>query len=140
METKHTKGNWLFNKTSYTILPNGEETSQSYTISTNTDFNQKSIANIRAKSVNDPDGLNHFLYSNEECVANAELICDAGNTFQKCHLLPSQLLQQRDELMEALKQKDNYILALCRIAKKGNPFCDPMGEAEQLIEIQKQQI
>lgn len=43
----------------------------------------------------------------EEAEDNAELICDAGNTFQKCHLLPSQLLQQRDELMEALmKLKD----------------------------------
>ena len=34
--------------------------------------------------------------------ANAELIADAGNTAQKCGLLPSELLQQRDELKEAL--------------------------------------
>ena len=34
--------------------------------------------------------------------ANAELICDAGNTAQKCGLLPSELLKQRDELREAL--------------------------------------
>ena len=34
--------------------------------------------------------------------ANAELICDAGNTAQKCGLLPSELLKQRDELKEAL--------------------------------------
>ena len=30
------------------------------------------------------------------------LIADAGNTTQKCGLLPSELLQQRDELREAL--------------------------------------
>ena len=36
--------------------------------------------------------------------ANAVLIADAGNTAQKCGLLPSELLRQRDELREALKQ------------------------------------
>ena len=39
----------------------------------------------------------------EELQANATLICDAGNTAQKCGLLPSELLQQRDELKEALE-------------------------------------
>jgi len=33
---------------------------------------------------------------------DAELICDAGNTAQKCGLLPSELLRQRDELRELL--------------------------------------
>lgn len=33
---------------------------------------------------------------------DAELICDAGNTAQKCGLLPSELLRQRNELREAL--------------------------------------
>ena len=37
-----------------------------------------------------------------EAEHNAELICDAGNTAQKCGLLPSELLRQRDELREAL--------------------------------------
>ena len=36
----------------------------------------------------------------DEMHANAELICDAGNTAQKCGLLPSELLRQRDELKE----------------------------------------
>lgn len=35
---------------------------------------------------------------------NAALICDAGNTAQKCGLLPSDLLKQRDELREALTE------------------------------------
>lgn len=39
----------------------------------------------------------------DELQANALLIADAGNTAQKCGLLPSELLQQRDELREALQ-------------------------------------
>ena len=38
----------------------------------------------------------------DEVERNAMLIADAGNTAQKCGLLPSELLQQRDELREAL--------------------------------------
>jgi hypothetical protein len=34
---------------------------------------------------------------------NASLIIDAGNTAQKCGLLPSELLRQRDELKEQLE-------------------------------------
>ena len=33
---------------------------------------------------------------------NLRLVLDAGNTAQKCGLLPSELLRQRDELREAL--------------------------------------
>lgn len=40
----------------------------------------------------------------DEVERNALLIADAGNTAQKCGLLPSELLQQRDELREALNQ------------------------------------
>ena len=40
----------------------------------------------------------------EESKANALLIADAGNTAQKCGLLPSELLRQRDELREALAE------------------------------------
>ena len=38
----------------------------------------------------------------EQYKALAELFADAGNTAQKCGLLPSELLRQRDELKEAL--------------------------------------
>lgn len=34
---------------------------------------------------------------------NAALIVDAGNTYQKCEVLPSELLKQRNELLAALK-------------------------------------
>lgn len=35
--------------------------------------------------------------------ADAELIADAGTTANKCGLLPSEILKQRDELLEACK-------------------------------------
>ena len=38
----------------------------------------------------------------DEAQANAILIADAGTTANKCQLLPSELLVQRDELLEAL--------------------------------------
>lgn len=38
-----------------------------------------------------------------------ELFADAGNTAQKCGLLPSELLKQRDELKESLVK----IMAIC---------------------------
>ena len=46
----------------------------------------------------------HNGYPREQRLADAVLIADAGNTAQKCGLLPSGLLRQRDELKEALEQ------------------------------------
>ena len=40
----------------------------------------------------------------DEAEANVKLCCDAGNTAQKCGLLPSELLKQRDELREKLTE------------------------------------
>lgn len=39
----------------------------------------------------------------EEHLANAKLIADAGTTANKCGLLPSELLEQRDEMLEMLQ-------------------------------------
>jgi len=53
------------------------------------------------------DRFENIVICGEIKIANkkdAELICDAGNTAQKCGLLPSELLRQRDELREALKE------------------------------------
>ena len=44
----------------------------------------------------DGECITDHVYTTED----AELICDAGNTAQKCGLLPSELLRQRDELIE----------------------------------------
>lgn len=42
-----------------------------------------------------------------QCKANAELFLDAGNTANKCDLLPSELLKQRDELLHSLTRALN---------------------------------
>jgi hypothetical protein len=47
-----------------------------------------------------------------EAEANMQLCCDAGNTAQKCGLLPSELLQQRDELKEALAEQKRLYFSL----------------------------
>lgn len=45
----------------------------------------------------------------EKMEANAQLIADAGTTANKCGLLPSELLEQRDELLNKLKDLTNRI-------------------------------
>ena len=47
-----------------------------------------------------------------EAYSNAFLCADAGNTAQKCGLLPSELLQQRDELREALAEQKRLYFSL----------------------------
>lgn len=44
--------------------------------------------------------------------ANISLCCDAGNTYQQCGLLPSELLEQRDELLQTLKQIERGVTGL----------------------------
>lgn len=102
METKHTKGEWLVNKVGYRILPYKTETAEKYTISTTTDFYQKSIANIVAQSIDDEDGLNIVRYSNEECLSNAKLIAEAGTVANETGKTPRQLVEENKELLEAL--------------------------------------
>lgn len=43
------------------------------------------------------------------------------------------------EARQRIEEKDKLIVALCKIAKRGNPFCDPMEEAMNLIELEKEQ-
>ena len=78
-----TKGKWQHNKHSRG----------------NIECNGRSIANCMGYSTNIGNG-EHIV----ENYANAELVIDAGNTAQKCGLLPSELLRQRDELKEAMKR------------------------------------
>jgi hypothetical protein len=48
----------------------------------------------------------------EQYKALAELFADAGNTAQKCGLLPSELLRQRDELKEELAEQKRLYFKL----------------------------
>lgn len=43
-----------------------------------------------------------YVYEHDDAI----LIADAGNTYQECGLTPSELLEQRDELLEALELAD----------------------------------
>lgn len=59
--------------------------------------------------------LAKITYNYNEAIANAKLIADAGTTTNKCGLLPSELLEQRDELLEACIKaseiiKSDYLL------------------------------
>lgn len=44
----------------------------------------------------------------EEGIANVELVVDAFNTMNKCGIIPSELLKQRNELLEVLKTFKQY--------------------------------
>ena len=71
----------------------------------------------------------------EEDDANAQLIIDAGNTIQSCGLLPSQLLKQRNELLEALKESQNMLMGVDWSENEGFPECKSVFERnEKLIE------
>ena len=82
-----TKGEWRHNKHSRG----------------NVEANGRSVANCMGYSTNIGRG-EHI----EENYANADLVIDAGNTAQKCGLLPSELLKQRDELKEMLARFMNH--------------------------------
>lgn len=43
-------------------------------------------------------------WSKEEALNNSLVYCDAHNTYNQCNLLSSELLQQNEELKEALHQ------------------------------------
>jgi len=53
---------------------------------------------IKVSFVHDANTENH----REQCLNNSKLICDAGNTYNQTPLLPSELLRQRNELIEVL--------------------------------------
>jgi hypothetical protein len=56
------------------------------------------------KNENDKIIVSAFGNSVEEVRDNALLMVNAGNTIQKCGLLPSELLEQRDELLVFVKR------------------------------------
>ena len=57
--------------------------------------------------------------SNAEVIANAKLIIDAGNTAQKCGLLPSQLLAEVEELRQWKKEQIETVEPLLEKLRKG---------------------
>jgi hypothetical protein len=82
----------------------------------------------------------HHFTSESEAIANAKLTADAGNTAQKCGLLPSELLKQRDELLERLKDliKTHEVHSDKRTAQSNRDLVWSKVNAESIIKIIEQ--
>ncbi len=89
---KGTKGEWE-------VVDNYDNDSKIYVGTDNQEGNE--VYNIET------DEMNYM-----QDFANAQLIADAGNTIQKCDLLPSELLEQRDELLKTLIKAELEIVKL----------------------------
>ncbi len=82
------------------------------------------INSANKTEINSPKGIaiaechRSKMISQLEKEANAQLIADAGTTANKCGLLPSELLEQRNELLETLQ---GTMKALKRMIDKYNP-------------------
>tara|TARA_R110000772_G_scaffold122621_1_gene228865 strand:- start:1474 stop:1818 length:345 start_codon:yes stop_codon:yes gene_type:complete len=72
--------------------------------------------------------LNH-----ERKIADAELIADAGNTIQKCDLLPSELLERCNEAVHLIKGMKLSMQANPSFNPEGGEFFDFVESAEDLI-------
>lgn len=72
----------------------------------------------------------------EECRHDAELIADAGNTAQKCGLLPSELLKQRDDTIDKIETLVGY-LKIWQLGKTPIELDALINEVEEWIEITK---
>jgi len=96
-----TKGDWKIRKTS---LSNGAAISGVYA------------------SQNAGDTELFDSYNNDEIEGNSQLMCDAGNTYQSAYILPSELLQQRNELIDVcqrlLNNEINSNLKMERLIQK----------------------
>lgn len=95
METKYTKGKWVIESTKMA----GTDIVVQTVIKT--DLPQ---IGIKSTIVCDMYG-----YMTEEGKANAKLIADAGTTANKCGLLSSELLEQRNDLLKVLQVLIGYV-------------------------------
>lgn len=76
---------------------------------------------LLAKGVGFPMG------ANDEATDNSKLIVDAFNTTNSCNLLPSELLKQRDELLEGLR------LILSAYVGTFSPNSEVIADTRELI-------
>ena len=64
-------------------------------------------------------------HSIKECEDNAELIADAGNTYQECELLPSELLSKLENIQQSLTEL-YYQVSAVKQDKNGNANINTM--------------
>lgn len=115
MEFQGTKGEWKVVGVDYPTIECYFNTENSDAINTN-----PTVATIGSA-----------FRSREETQANAKLIADAGTTASKCGLLPSTLLEQRDELLDALMSMLNIFNRGIEPNTFGEKVCN---KAKQAIE------
>jgi len=117
MEFKGTKGEWCVNGKKYpTIVSKNNNKNIIVTYST--------IATV-----------NSTFRTIEESQANAKLIADAGTTINKCGLMPSELLEHRNDLLEALiKLTSNAGLQKYVSDNKNTLLSESFNKAKQAIE------
>ncbi len=68
----------------------------------------------------------------EEGFDNAKLIADAGTTYNIEPILPSELLKQRNELIECLENANN-VLKMASLIDKSNTCDEAQKQCEDLI-------
>lgn len=68
---------------------------------------------------------------------NVTLCCDAGNTYQQCGLMPSELLEQRDEMLRRLNEIQTYIRLIG--VNKSLPISLIYKKITEIIAIEKQE-
>jgi len=98
MKTQHTSGEWKitpFENRGYLILCNNEP-----------------LAHVK------------HIYGDVEDKANAKLIAEAGTVTNECGLTPRQLLEQRNELLEAAKYYQKGIGHFYDCINFGKSFLD----------------
>ena len=78
----------------------------------------------------------HNGYPREQRLADAILIADAGNVAQKCGLLPSELLKQRDDAVDKVETLVGY-LSIMALGKTPPELEAVIKEANEWIEITK---
>jgi hypothetical protein len=83
MKLTSTKGEWIPNTTEFKVIAGGNKTIEI--------------------------GVWHYKEDSEEATEIVTAIADLGNTAQKCNLLPSELLAQRDDLLKLFKEMTNYL-------------------------------
>jgi len=122
-----TKGEWKVSGRPYQQKTDGEHHS---CFEINNEKNEKT-AQVFAYSF--------FNTTIEKAEANAKLIADAGTTANKCNLLPSELLAQRDELLQLLKNCIKSMKFSVELGISGNKdFSDEIHTSEQAIKNAQQ--
>jgi len=102
-EFKFTKGKWYYDETSKGIKNCNVKGLLATAWSTyNADIHENRLENESWLSMR--ERTKSIRYNCEiERIANAKLIADAGTTANECGLLPSELLSQRNEMLEMLE-------------------------------------